>query len=383
MQKANLTDPATQRLTAVHWGFLTIIGLFWLAQVDTLQMAYIHDFLNLYTGASLAAEGRFSELHDVDAQFAREQELIGEIEEVVPFVRPHFYALALAPLAWLSYKAAFGTWILLQTALLVGCWIWARRLFGPDSLVFAALYVPTAAGILSGQDCVILAVLAIAAYTLAEGGRDLRGGLVLGLGLFKFHLLLFVPLAMLLRRPKMLLGFAVTGAVAASLSPLLGGRIGIESYISLLTNKDLARLSPAPERMINIHALALNAGIDHIALKIFGIVVVALLVVIAARSAPLWRWMTAAIAGSILAVPHVYGYDAGILLPLLLLTVFRSKDPYSRFLATTFLTPLPFLALSIGPPWTFIPALVLFSFLAALARESYLEHKRPGEIATD
>ena len=377
MPQANLTDPATQRLTAVHWVFLAIIGLFWIAQgVGTLQMAYLHDFLNLYTGASLAAEGRFSELHDVDAQFDREQELAGEIEEVVPFVRPHFYALVLAPLAWLPYTTAFWTWILLQTALLVGCWIWGRRRFGPDSLIFAALYFPTIGGVLNGQDCVILTVLAIVAYTWAERGRDLHSGLVLGLGLFKFHLFVFVPLAMLLqRRPKMLLGFAVSGAVTALFSPLLGGRVGIEKYVSLLNNKDLARLSPAPERMINIHALAANFGIDHIALEIFAVVVVAMLVVIAVRSAPLWRWMTAAIAGSILAVPHVYAYDAGILLPLLLLTVFRSKDPYSRFLATTFLVPLPFVSLSIGPPWTLIPALVLFSFLAALARESYLEGK--------
>ena len=377
MPKSNHIDPRSQRLTAIHWIFVAIISLFWIAQgVGTLGMAYSHDFLNLYTGASLAAEGRFSELHDVDAQFDRERELVGEVEEVVPFVRPHFYALVLAPLAWLPYTTAFWTWILLQTALLVGCWVWGRRRFGPDSLIFAALYFPTIGGILNGQDCVVLTVLAIAAYTWAERGRDIESGLILGLALFKFHLLVFVPPAMLLqRRPRMLLGFAVSGGLTALVSPLLGGRLGIENYVALLTNKDLARLSPAPERMINIHALGANFGIDHIALKIVAVVLVAILVVIAVRSAPLWRWMAAAIAGSILAVPHVYAYDAGILLPLLLLTVFRSKDPYSRFLATTFLVPLPFVSLSIGPPWTLIPALVLFSFLAALARESYLESR--------
>ena len=185
MPQTNLTDPATQRLTAVHWIFVVIISLFWMAQgVGTLQLAYFHDFLNLYTGASLAAEGRFSELHDVDAQFDRERELVGELDEVVPFVRPHFYALVLAPLSWLPYTTAFGTWILLQTALLVGCWIWGRRRFGPDSLIFAALYFPTVGGILNGQDCVVLTVIAIAAYTWAERGRDLASGLVLGLALF-------------------------------------------------------------------------------------------------------------------------------------------------------------------------------------------------------
>ena len=305
------------------------------------------------------------------------------MEEGVPFVRPHFYALLLAPLSWLPYPTAFGLWIFSQAALLVGCWVWGRRRLGPDSLIFSALYFPPIAGIFNGQDCVFLAVIAIAAYTWAEKGRDLQSGLILGLALFKFHLVVFVPLAMLLqRRPKMLLGFAITGATEVLLSLLLGGRVGIEKYIALLTNTDLSRLSPVPQKMLNVYAIGANFGIDHLAVKIAGALLVAALVVVAVRSGPLWRWMAAAMAGSILAVPHVYAYDATILLPFLLLTIIRSKDPYSRILATTYSVPLPFVAFSIGVPWGFVPALVLLCLLAALARESYMEGRANNPAET-
>ena len=234
---------------------------------------------------------------------------------------------------------------------MVVCWVWGRRRFGPDSLIFLVLYFTTIGGILNGQDCVILAVIAViavTAYTQAERERELRSGMVMSLALIKFHLLILLLFAMLLRRrTKMMLGFAIGAAGLALLSPLLGGIVGVESYVALLTNKDLERLSPSPGRMTNIHA---SFGVENLGLTIVGVVLVLALVMVAVGSAPLWRWMAAALAGSLLIVPHVYGYDGGLMLPFLLLTVFKSKDTYSRIIATTFLTPLPFFPLMIGSP---------------------------------
>ena len=82
----------------------------------------------------------FRELYDIDTQLSRERELLGEVPELVPFVRPHFYALLLAPPSLLPYKAAFWFWVVLQVALLVACWVWARGRFGPDALIFCCPY---------------------------------------------------------------------------------------------------------------------------------------------------------------------------------------------------------------------------------------------------
>ena len=158
-----------ERVPTGHFVFVGIVCLFWaVTGIGPLQTAYHHDFLNLYTGSSLAREGRFTELYDINTQLSRERELLGEVAELVPFVRPHFYALLLAPLSLLPYDAAFWFWIVLQTALLVACWVWARRRFGPDALIFCCLYFPTVGGILVGQDCIFLTVILIVASVFAE-----------------------------------------------------------------------------------------------------------------------------------------------------------------------------------------------------------------------
>ena len=46
------------------------------------------------------------------------------------------------------------------------------------------------------------------------------------------------------------------------------------------------------------------------------------LVCIACWRAPLWRWVAAASTGSLLVAPHIYGYDAGLLLASLWLAIF-------------------------------------------------------------
>ena len=374
---ADAAQPVGQpeRVPAGHFVFVGIVCLFWaVTGIGALQTAYHHDFLNLYTGSSLAREGRFAELYDIDTQLSRERELLGEVSELVPFVRPHFYAFLLAPISLLPYDAAFWSWIVLQTLLLVGCWMWARKRFGPDALIFCCLYFPTVGGILVGQDCVFLTVIFIVASGFAEREKDFWSGAVLGLALFKFHLLLLLPIAMVLHRKwRMFGGFLASGAVAALLSPVLGGLAGVEQYIRLLQADELTELAPAPQNMINIYALGANFGLDHVALNAFLALVVVGLAAVAIWRAPLWRWPGAAIAGSILVAPHVYAYDAGILLLPLLLVEFRSPYNFSKFAVTTFLTPLPFLTLVIGPPYTFIPSAALLLVLVALASENYRE----------
>jgi hypothetical protein len=356
--------------------FVFILILFWVIQgFGAIERAWEHDFLNIYTGSTLARQGRFAELHARDAQRQVQQRLVPSVEELVPFVRPHFYALALAPLSSLSYRQAFWLWIGGNFALLLGCWAWAAHRFGSDALIFGALFFPTAAGISNGQDCVLMLIIAIAAFCLAERERWFLSGLVLGLGLMKFHLLLLAPLAMLLqRRFRMTAGFCLTGALAALVSLALGGWSGARSYVDLLLSKDLPRLSPAPERMVNIHSLPANFGIDQTALTALLFAGVAAVMIVAVRRAPLWRWFSLMLAASTLAVPHVYAYDQSMLLLPVWLALFLSRDPVTRIAAMLMAAPLAFYGLSIGPPWSAAPALVSLFFFLALARESWQDN---------
>jgi hypothetical protein len=330
--------------------------------------ARLHDFLNLYAGASLARDGVFLQMHVPEVQLQREQEYAPQLPELVPFVRPPFYALLLAPLAWLPFGVAFWAWLGIQATLLAGTWVWAFRRWGADALIFGSMYLPTALGIAHGQDCVLILLVVLGVYALAHRGQHFLSGVILGAGLIKFHLFLLWPLVLLMqRRWRMLAGASV--AVAAELLAwlALAGPAGMVKYFALLRRTDLRHLSPSPELMINVRSLALNLAIDHTAIIVLLTAATVILTAAACWRAPLGRAVAAASAGSLLVAPHVFGYDAGLLLAGLWLAVFESGARFPRIAATVLLTPLPFLLNLGGPPWAAATPLALLAFLVSLA----------------
>ena len=359
------------------WGALIVaigMSMLWVAVGSmVIESSRDHDFLNLFTGASLAREGRFADMHDPDVQFAKQKALLPWLPEVVPFVRPSYYALVLSPISLFPFENAFWIWTVWHSLVLIACWVWAVRRFGWDALIFSVMYFPGAAGIIHGQDAVMMLVIGIAGYVLADRGRNFWGGFVWGLGLVKFHLLLLLPLVMLVRKERnMLAGFAASGGAALLSFIGLSGISGVRTYLDLLQRDDLKELSPGLEEMVNVHAITANLLPESTVLS--GILVAAVvgLVLAGVWRAPLWRWVAASLTGCILVPPHAYAYDASILLLAVWLVLFVSKDRYSRLAAATLAIPLPFIAYAGGGLWRMTPAVVILLLLVALARENYL-----------
>jgi hypothetical protein len=334
--------------------------------------ARVHDFLNLYTGASLARDGVFAGMHVPEVQLQREQEFAPHVRELVPFVRPPFYALLLTPLAWLPFGTAFWAWLAMQATMLAGTWAWAFRRWGSDALIFGSMYLPTALGIAHGQDCVMILAIVIGAYVLAGRGQHFLSGVILGAGLIKFHLFVLWPLALVIQRRWRMLGGVCAAVMAELLVWLaLAGPSGMAKYFALLQMTDLRHLSPSPELMINVRGLALNLGIDRLGATGALTAAAVVLTAVACWRAPLWRLVAAASAGSLLVVPHVYGYDAGLLLAGLWLAMFESGGQFgsqgARATATILLTPVPLLLGLAGSPWAAATPLALLTFLSSLA----------------
>lgn len=356
-----------KKVSIANWALIFLATSMW-----TFMGSFItptskhHDFLNIYTGAKLALDGRFSELHDIEAQLTQERVYVPQLPNLVPFVRPHVYALVLAPLALIPFEAAFWVWIGFQSLLLFGCWYWAYRRYPADSLVFSALYLPTALGIASGQDCVVMLLISVASYHLLRSGKPLHAGAVLALGLVKFHLFLLWPFAMLVAKEwAMLKGFVVVGTVEALASVALGGITGAKHYIAMLTNKDLERLSPSPELMINTQSIAANLAGGSTAVWAACTLLVAAGWWVAVKNAPRWRWWLATAVAGLLVTPHVYGYDAGLMLLPVWLALFENTEKRLRIVATLVSTPLPFLISLADKPWSVTAALALVALLAA------------------
>ncbi len=340
-----------------------------------------HDFLNLYAGASLARDGIFAGMHVPEVQLLREQDYVPELPELVPFVRPPFYALFLIPLAWLPFGAAFWAWVAMQTGTLMGIWGWAFRRWGADALIFGSMYLPAALGIAHGQDCVLILAILLGVFLTAERGRHFLSGLILGLGLIKFHLFLLWPLALLLqRRWRMLAGACAAAAAEALVWLILAGSGGIQRYFALLRMSDLRHLSPSPELMIGVSGFLANFGIHSLPAQAVLIVLAIVLTALACWRAPLWRMIAAAGSGSLLVAPHVYGYDAALLLIGLWLAIFEAGVArLPRILALAVLTPVPMLLGLAGSPWAAVTPTVLMAFLASLAWTSPLRRSAAQE----
>ncbi len=365
-------QPSSGQNAVGDWAFIAVIAAAWLAVGSgALDHARSHDFLSFYTGAYMTTHGGLAHLYDPDVQLAVEKQLAPSITELVPFVRPPFYALLLAPLGWLPLGTAFVSWILLQAGVLVACLRWGWQRFGTPAVVFGALSMPAALGIAHGQDCAIFLALLIASYSLAEERREWAAGMVLGLMLVKFHLVLLWPFALIAqRRWKMLAGFAATGAAVVGISLAMIGVEGVRAYARLLQNPGLPALSPAPEFMIGLPGLGANFGLSSTFAYAAAVAPIVILLLVAVWRAPWWRLYAASTAASLLVAPHVYGYDAAMLLLGLWLTVFCAGLQPTRMLALWLFTPLPFGFTLLGKPWAAVSSLSLLALAVALAAEA-------------
>src|SRR5262249_10836969 len=159
-------------------------------------------------GGWMVAHARAADLYNPDAQLAFQREVIHSSSGLMPFIRPPFHALLMAPLGLVSLDTAFVFWIAGQIIVLLACWAWGWWRFGPKAIVVGAIFMPAALGMAYGQDCVLPLALLIASYAAAERERPFAAGALLGGTLMKFHLVLLWPIALLIRRQwKMLAGF--------------------------------------------------------------------------------------------------------------------------------------------------------------------------------
>src|SRR5438445_4068145 len=211
------------------WGIAPLLlGVQLLAWIYFLpQSLHGHtSFRQLYTAGYMVRTGHARELYNYDAQKLFQDRLVSHEAVLMPFIRPPFDALVFVPFSFLSYSSAYIAFLALSVGLLAASVRllrpWTGNLRANHKWLPIAIFassVPVASALILGQDSILLLALLSASMLAIERERDFMAGMLAGLGLFKFHLL--IPLALLLlcwRRFRFFAGFSSVATVLALVS---------------------------------------------------------------------------------------------------------------------------------------------------------------------
>jgi hypothetical protein len=222
------------------------------------------DFPDFYAAARMVAGGHGHQLYDAEAQRQYQARDTGRVGTL--YIHPPFEIVLYLTVAWLPLKYAYLLWSLLNLALFVaGC----RLLCGevPRSrnwrvLLAASLtFVPLALCIQQGQDSLLLLFLLVLAFKALRRNRAFAAGCWLGLGLFKFHLVLPVLAVLLLTREdsarkSMAKGFGlVTVALAVVSAAISGWSVFCDYPAFLLHLRKQTFAGIFPQAMANLRGL--------------------------------------------------------------------------------------------------------------------------------
>ena len=185
---------------SILWPALAFLGLSSLWLLIAIRSSLTDwDFTQFYIAAHLPV----SSLYSRSAFIAFGQQFLAPIgvKYYPPFVRPAVFSLALKPLALFSYWHAYWIWAAAGLAsYLAALLILFRRLKLPTHLLpWFALFFPSMFGLITGQDANVYLLVLVCALLLIVSGKEIAGGFLLALCVYKFNLIIFLPLVLLFK----------------------------------------------------------------------------------------------------------------------------------------------------------------------------------------
>jgi hypothetical protein len=370
----------------MHWCPVAL-GLVFLLSLAYLQRERAfkgqNDFVQLYAGAKLAGT---PDLYSRPANLSLIKSIQGFTMETVVYTRPPFYAALLRPLAVLPYRLAYSVFSL---ATLAGI-LWFVVRFSrecPSLPFFAAFSIPLLAALCNGQDTPFLLAILGGSVLLTRRKKEFLAGLVLSLCAIKFHLFLFIPILLLVKKRWRILGGAASGtALLAGLGMLVSGVGAIRQYVAVLRDP---WINPSAGGMPNLHGLvAVLHGDARLEMLLSAAVLLAFLG-IAQRSENYEFLFAASLVCGLLVSFHSGVADDVVLLPVFVMAAAGSASEPLRASAALILTPIPYFMELAGAPYSaFLPVALLLMLgmfcIAAGGRRSwnYLLAGTPRAAAT-
>ena len=341
------------------------------------------DFRQLYTAGAMLQRGNASHLYDPASQLHWQSVLVGTAKIPLPFNHLAYEALLFAPFSMLRFRFAYLTFLAFNLALLVGSFYLLRPWTANLRSVFRSLpammfvsFLPIGIALLQGQDSVLLSALLVASLALIHSGRPLSAGLIVGLGLFKFQIVLPIALLFLIwRHWRFCVGLAVSALTTGLTSLWIVGAVQAKAYAaSLLSMSASSRDSLAaylikPEQMANLRGFSsgLFGAHPQVVTLVLSVLVISVVGMVGRKVNPS-EALALAITTSAVVSYHFLIHDMSILLIPLVVVTNRFIYRGVVMVAATLLFTAP-IVMYFAPEHFYLVALPLCLFLAVQARE--------------
>jgi hypothetical protein len=228
----------------------------------------------------------------------------------------------------------------------------------PSLPFFAAIGIPLLTALCNGQDTPFLLAILGGSVLLTRRKMEFLAGLLLSLCAIKFHLFLFLPILLLVKKRWRILGGAASGiAVLAGLGVLVNGADSTRQYISVLRDP---WINPSAIGMPNLHGLVAVLHADApVEMLLAGGVLLAFLW-LTQHSENYEFLLAASLVCGLLISFHSGVADDVVLFPAFVLAAGASASEPLRASAALILTPIPyFMALAGAPYSAFLPIALL------------------------
>lgn len=192
------------------------------------------DFSGFFVAAQILNRGEPAHLYDRTLHHRLYHELLPHEDErtEIPYVHPPFVAGLLRPMAWLPYSAAFAIWLMISATIFLASIELLRKVLNcPEMnqrlliLLMAFSFEPFAMECwLGGQLSAIASLMFALSFAAMQRSRPILAGVALGICFYKPTLLLLIlPMLLLGKRWKILLGMTIAGLILAMLSLVFVG----------------------------------------------------------------------------------------------------------------------------------------------------------------
>jgi hypothetical protein len=372
---ANLKSENWQNLV------LFVVFLFYMSQVgfwvvkDRFLRGYGWDYLAFWSAGKIADEKGYAEIYSIEnLRTAQTQELEtqgllekGEGSTINPFPSPYFsfFILPFQFLSRVNPKLSYWLWTSINLSVLIGYLFFYLHKTQPENsplslnkrlLLLMLLSFPVVVNLAEGQLEVFLLVCTGEFIRYALNNKSLPSGLWLGGLLLKPQLLIIIiPVLLIQKNWKVLMGFFASSGLIIGISLILSGFKGMRSLIGLWTQFGTGvNAASATERMINWRMIAvnLNSPLGWV-IAVLGIVLTLMAVYFLVKNkSPFgtsrWVMIMLGVFSATLAVTwHSHFHMAMVLIPFLIYCSFSMMLSAKVVFYWAVMTPLFIIAINI------------------------------------